>query len=231
MAIKVLPSKRRHVNVIERRTGHVIAPNPAPVALETRRVIECLNPLLSVLVPTIAGREAKLQSLLNVLTPQCSARSDIELVTMRDGRTLTIGRKRNLLITQARGQYIAFVDDDDMVSNDYVEQIVAGLATKPDVLCFIVRVEGYGPPKPCRYGLGLVDVDCGHEYHRRPNHLMVWRCDLAKATPFPDIRRGEDTMWAQSISQKATTEVSLDATLYTYRYDPNDNSATARRSR
>jgi hypothetical protein len=208
---------------------------PAPVPSfrppSTTIRVAAQNPLLSVLIPTIFGREPKLARLLLVLEPQVRARADVELLTMLDAKTITIGCKRNLMLRAAKGEYVAFVDDDDLVATDYISSIVEGLVTKPDVLNFMVRVEGYGPAKPCRYSLRFVDVNLAHEYQRRPNHVMVWRRSIAASVPFPDVRRGEDSAWAEAVVSRATTEVSIDRTLYTYLYDHRDNSAQARRSR
>lgn len=230
MAVKLLPQRRGARSVPARSIG---SESPSPVVehppLTTVRVAAD-DPVLSVLVPTIIGRETKLARLLLVLEPQVRARTDVELVTMLDAKTITIGCKRNLMIGTAKGEYVAFVDDDDLVSRDYISSIVAGLATKPDVLNFMVRVEGYGPTKLCRYSLRFVDVNLPHEYQRRPNHLMVWKRSIAASVPFPDVRRGEDSNWAQAIVSRASTEVSIERTLYTYLYDRHDNSGRPRRS-
>ncbi len=178
--------------------------------------------LLSILIPTIPTRAVKLQRLLDILDPQVRDRRDVEILCLRDNRSMSIGEKRNRMRSIARGDYVAFVDDDDVVSHDYVARIVAALGSRPDVVTFRVRVEGYGPAKPCRYGLGLSHADLPSEYHRKPNHLMAWRRDLANQIPFPLISHGEDTQWAEQIAKLATAEIALDAILYQYLYDSSD---------
>jgi len=184
--------------------------------------------LLSVLVPTVPGRETKLARLIASLDPQIAARGDIELLVLRDSRSLTIGEKRNRMVAIARGEYVAFVDDDDGVAPDYVSTIAAGLGAKPDVLCFEVVVNGHGPTKTCYYGLSLTDNNLPDCYQRKPNHIMVWRREIAVSVPFPALRTGEDTAWANEVCSRASKEVRIPRPLYSYDYDPADNSATPR---
>jgi glycosyltransferase involved in cell wall biosynthesis len=197
---------------------------PTPVrVLPTPRMIPplpSLGVLLSILVPTVPGRERKLAELLARLDPQV-ARADVELLVLRDNRGMTIGEKRNKLISIARGEYVVFCDDDDMVEKDYVTSIAGALvASRPDVVNFVVRVEGHGPAKPCRYGLALKHENLPTEYHRKPNHLMVWRRALASKVPFPLQRQGEDTAWAEKVVKFASTETVIDRVLYRYRFRP-----------
>lgn len=186
--------------------------------------------LLSILVPTVPGREHKLVKLLANLDPQIAKRDDVEMLVLRDNRGMTIGEKRNRMLAIARGTYVAFVDDDDEVTSDYVASIVPRLAEDPDVVCFDVVVNGHGAPKTCYYGLALHDQNLPDRYHRKPNHLMVWRREIATSVPFPSVKTGEDTAWANEICGRADKEVRIAKTLYSYNYDAADNS-TIRRAR
>jgi len=42
---------------------------------------------------------------------------------------MTIGAKRNQLLHRAKGDYVAFVDDDDLVSSDYVNKVLSAVST------------------------------------------------------------------------------------------------------
>lgn len=184
------------------------------------------QPLLSILVPTMPGREGKLASLLAILDGQIDDRPDVELLVLRDNRGMTIGEKRNRMVQIARGTYVTFVDDDDLVSADYVAAITAKLAAEsPDVLCYLLVVEGHGNRRLCRYHPDLRHQNLPHEYRRKPNHLMVWRREIALREQYPPIQTGEDTMWADQMAKHAKKISVIDRILYTYRFDPNDNSA------
>ena len=78
-----------------------------------------MNKKLSILICSLASRADKLQRLMNVLQPQIN--DSVELLVKTDNGEMPIGKKRNLLLEEASGAYIAFVDDDDLVSEDYVK--------------------------------------------------------------------------------------------------------------
>ena len=209
-------------------------PRPATMTPASRgapfppRVVSRLNakPLLSILIPTIPARDQKLRGLLSAIDIQIADRNDVELLVLRDSRGMTIGEKRNCMISIARGEYVTFVDDDDAVAGDYVSTIVDGLvAEKPDVLCYLVQVEGHGGKRLCRYDPKLRDANHQREYHRKPNHLMVWRREVALKESFPPIQTGEDTLWADKMVAHISRVTIIEKILYTYRFDPRDNSA------
>lgn len=187
--------------------------------------------ILSILVPTIPERAAKLARLLLILDPQVRATPGVELLVLRDNRTRTIGQKRNAMLAMATGQYAAFIDDDDLPEPDYIPALHTTIATAPappDVVCFDVRVTGYGSPKICKYDPQYVHADLPDGYRRKPNHLMAFRTTLARQVPFPDVRYGEDTLWAERIQPLLQRTVRIDRVLYTYAFDPADNAQTVR---
>src|SRR4051794_13447300 len=100
---------------------------------------------VSVITPTF-GRERYLPSLFRCFAEQTYA--DRELLVYDDSphpspfmtsladprvtyrhhpQRLTIGEKRNRLIEQARGEVVAFFDDDDCYAPGYLEAMVAAL--------------------------------------------------------------------------------------------------------
>lgn len=189
-----------------------------------------MSTLFSVLVATVADRRVKLGRLLSVLEPQVLARRDVELLLLPDMRVMSIGDKRNLLTELSSGEYVAFVDDDDAVTTDYVSSITAVLARdKPDVLCFQVRVMGYGDAKICRYHPSFEHRNLIDGYLRKPNHLMPWRRSLACRIKFPSTSFGEDTDWANRMNGLARRVSVIDRPLYSYQYDRRDNSTLKRK--
>lgn len=77
----------------------------------------------SILILTIPGREELLQRLLDCLEPQIEGNPEIEMVIMQNHKDRTVGEARQVLLEKARGEYVCFVDDDDLVASDYAEKI------------------------------------------------------------------------------------------------------------
>jgi glycosyltransferase involved in cell wall biosynthesis len=92
---------------------------------------------LSILIPTLYERIDKLCELKASLFGQIMSNkvSDIvEVLELADNRQKTTGAKRNILLNMAKGDYIAFIDDDDAISNDYIKLVLKAIETNPDVI-------------------------------------------------------------------------------------------------
>ena len=60
--------------------------------------------------------------LMMVLKPQIT--DEIELLIESDEKQMTVGKKRNKLLNMAKGERIIFVDDDDLVTDNYIEKLI-----------------------------------------------------------------------------------------------------------
>jgi glycosyltransferase involved in cell wall biosynthesis len=177
---------------------------------------------LSLLIASIESRSHLLARLKSRLEPQRV--DDVELLIAIDDGQSPIGAKRNLLMWQARGDYVCFIDDDDLVSHDYVARILKAITLKPDCVGFWVN----------RYVNGVFDASACHSirykryatnengperiYERTPNHLNPIRRELAVQVPFPELNTGEDTDYARRIYPLLRSEVFIYAPLYNYLY-------------
>ena len=134
---------------------------------------------LEILVPTIPSRAAMLEKLRAVLKPQCKRSARI---TIDDGPG-TVGVKRQRMIEQATGDYVAFVDDDDMVAPDYVARILPCLKSKPDVVGITMHVtmdgHDYRPSPIFRHSLRYRENHHWQGQERTPHHLCPLRRDMA----------------------------------------------------
>lgn len=183
------------------------------------------KPTLSLLILSLPSRIVSLGRLLGQLEQQIAAaarrKNDVEILCLTDNRVLTVGAKRNAVMQLARGRFVAFLDDDDRVSDDYLSRILTAVDERPDADCvvFDVWVRGYdrvgiGPKEGalCRYGTELqhrtVPGADGGGWERKPNHLMVYRADLARSVRFPEINSGEDDLWATTVSKLIRVQVS-----------------------
>ncbi len=92
---------------------------------------------LSILIPSIFERSDSFNALVNNLKAQintCGFDNSVSIISLIDKRgDMTVGHKRNSLIEMAKSEYIVFVDDDDMPSNDYVLELMTAIRSNADV--------------------------------------------------------------------------------------------------
>jgi len=169
---------------------------------------------LQVLVPTVPQR----RDFLDILLPELTRQGVTYLVDERPG--VSVGDKRNDLIRRSEAPYLTFIDDDDWVSHNYAEVISDALANNRhaiDVLLYDVVTtvdDGYPRGSFLSFDLGNQDLpDC---YLRTPNHLMVWRREIAAREPFPSVNKGEDAHWAGRMRGHVGRWARVRALLYFY---------------
>jgi glycosyltransferase involved in cell wall biosynthesis len=173
--------------------------------------------LFSILICTLKNRENYLARLVERLRPQTDA--SIEIL-INSHETDSIGRKRNVLIGHASGRYLAFIDDDDLVSNDYVARITSSLVEEPDVVGIegVITFDGQDPRTfihSLRYNSWF---EADGVYYRNPNHLNPVRSALAKTIDIPDINYAEDREYSRLLLPLLKTEVYLERPIYFYEY-------------
>ena len=177
---------------------------------------------LSILVLTIPERADKLNRLENILRPHLPIDNSVELIISedlpaRDGG-LTIGARRNAALEIAQGEYVCFVDDDDIVTYDYIQEILKTIESKPDV----VGIKGHyikGKNKP---ELFIHSIEWKKWFtlegvhYRPPTHINPVKRDLALKVKFPDKNYGEDRDYSLALRKLLKTEVMLDNPIYVY---------------
>lgn len=193
-----------------------------------------MYPKLSILVPALIERHPA--RVVDHLKKQAKDKP-VQLVILTDNRAMPVGLKRNILLASARGDYFAFVDDDDQIETDYIDTLLEaiGKAGGADVICFrqVCRHIGTEIVERCKYGLGLAYTKTVAD-QRNPNlfdwtglpaHTMCWRTELVNGIEFPEANFGEDVDWVKVASACAKTEYQIDKVLYYYLFD-KEKSAT-----
>lgn len=175
---------------------------------------------LSILIPSIKCREDLLERLMGVLFEQWHMnKANVELLTMVDDGEKSIGQKRQELLEQATGDYVCFIDDDDLVPEDYVEATLKALETEPDCVGWKMDRRMNGRPDSIQIH-SLKFKEWGKfkdgTHYRTPNHLNPIRRELALQVGFKDLNAGEDKDYSDRIRPLLKTEVFLDRIMYTY---------------
>lgn len=174
---------------------------------------------LSLLIPSVTDRSHFLESLLQRINGQ-KGNHDVEILVELDNRQATIGSKRNKLLQRATGDYLAFIDDDDRISSDYIDLVFQGMEKGVDCcsLTGIITFDGLNP-KPFIHSIKNDRYwEDEHAFYRYPNHLNAIKSSIAKQFHFPEINHGEDTSFATQMHQAKVlkTEHFIDSVIYFY---------------
>jgi hypothetical protein len=164
----------------------------------------------SILIPTIPGREASLLRLLESIREKVARVAPdlrIDICIDFDNRESSIGTKRNQLLQKACGKYMSFIDDDDDITDAYIEDLVATMRGNFPTM----RLCGTIGPNLFVHStsVGLKDyMAVGDIFQRPPNHLNPMFTDIAKFIQFKNATYGEDLDWTLSLCKAGflTTE-------------------------
>lgn len=179
---------------------------------------------LSVLVPTIPSRGELLSRLLAILAPQVTP--EVEIIINMDSGAKTIGDKRNSLLRAAEGEYVSFIDDDDLVSVDYVPQLMVGIRQGVDV----VSIRGLYFENGVQKGITLdkpyqawrtIPGDGTLIFLRGVQHLDAIKREIAQSVKFENRAWGEDSIWSKTLEMKFPnlTSYQVPTDVYFYYYD------------
>jgi len=174
---------------------------------------------LSILIPSLDERNTKLENLKTELNRQIDKKS-VQVIAVTDDRQMSIGQKRNMLLNQSSGEYVAFIDDDDLISKDYIEKVLNGVKNNPSCSSLTGRImfsDGYSRPfiHSLKYDRWIDDHE-GKVYYRPPNHLNAVKRDIAKAVGFPSVNLGEDRHFSMGIRSLLKREEWIDGVIYQY---------------
>jgi glycosyltransferase involved in cell wall biosynthesis len=146
---------------------------------------------------------------------------EAEVIVCTDNKQMKVGAKRNLLLKAASGEYVSFIDDDDMVSVDYVSELLNATKSKADVIVFdVMRYENGNPDRPVSYSRNFSrDYSKKSRHFRIPNHLMCFKKEIALKAGFPEVNFGEDSEFAKRALPLIKTGHTIFKTLYEYWFD------------
>jgi glycosyltransferase involved in cell wall biosynthesis len=157
--------------------------------------------------------------------------NDIEILFDTDGHA-TIGAKRNNLLQRAAGRYSVFIDDDDLIHEQYLNQILCLCEFNRDSIGFYVQYYEDGK----RRETGKLSAQC-YTYTQLPSPIgePMYVCppsprcpiktEIAQKVLFADSSHGEDIGWALKLRQHIRYEMFCPYYLYHY-FFRNKKSAT-----
>ena len=136
-----------------------------------------------------------------------------------------------MLIEQSYSEYFSFIDDDDIVSNDYVDKIMNAILENPDVITFNGYMTTNGTNRQnFTIKLGSRYEEKNGHFYRFPNHLCAFKREKVRHIKFPDQWVQEDYIWAKAIHDRGLlkTEVHIESDLYHYDCYPKPHAQRAR---
>lgn len=190
--------------------------------------------ILSILTPAVPSRWNRIMRLSEFLAGQIGE-LPVEHLILVDNKRRTVGEKRDALLRAARGQYVAFVDDDDDVSGTYVAEILANAAYAPDVITFEQKATVDGLTAIIEFGLGNPNEPFPRETRptspmlrakRNAWHVCAWRRQLAVLSHFPASNYGEDWAFAAPLcALPGLTSVHIPKVLHFYQHSAETTEA------
>jgi len=181
--------------------------------------------LLTVAICSLPGRLKSTGARVIEELSRQAAGLPVQILSLTDNKTMSVGEKRNMLVADAKGTFISFVDDDDEVSQDYVATLLKSilLNDQSDCIAFKVDVKWDGVTRPCYYDPASAHCNFPDKFTRAPNHICCWR--KSQLLKFSDMNLGEDDEWSERMRPHCLRFYRINESLYTYNFSV-ENSET-----
>lgn len=210
--------------------GSVLEVEPAPLAVPRATL-----PTWTILVPTLGQRRETFARLMQRILPQTEPHDGrVRVCAFWNNGERPVGEVRQDLLDHATSDYVCFVDDDDLVSMDYVLRITMAMEYEPEYVGFIVRIYQEGRPwKKAYHNLaygGFGKGKDGVSLYRDITHLNPILTKIAQQASYRDAPPGsaEDMHWINQIRGKVKQQHYINKILYHYYYSRNSSSQVLR---
>lgn len=196
---------------------------------------------LSIIIPAY-NAEPYLDELVRRLFPQLT--KEVEVIIVDDGSDFPyiapvkgfkvirkqnggVASARNLGLKKAKGEWIAFIDADDMISFDYVEKVMEALEEDPDYVYLSWETFGKG-------WSAKVEIK-STEQKFPPWNQCVWnriyKRSMIGEVRFNEVKKvAEDAEFIRAVREKDKKKAFISEPIYFYRTTPR-NSLTERFNR
>lgn len=183
---------------------------------------------LDILCLTMPTRRKFLARLMERLEPQLygswSASKKVKITTMMHNPAVSLGENRQRMRESSKADYVCFVDDDDMVAENYVDRILP-LLDGVDYVGFRLQAYEDGVPLPgptyhsllCGGWFDKTYADGTKSWHRDISHLNPIKRELALAVPMYG-GFAEDSRWSGELRRLGIvkTEHYIEEVMYHY---------------
>jgi len=176
--------------------------------------------ILILTLPTRIDSYARLVKNLNQQIIQYNLMHTVQIMTLCDSKEISVGEKRNILLDKSCGRYVCFIDDDDLISSDYIIKIMNGIQSNADVITFCGDYVANTIRTP--FSISMVHRGNFNEpnmFYRLPNHLCPVKREIALSSMFTDKNFGEDSDYAERINKHIKNEFHIQDKLYFYMYN------------
>lgn len=184
------------------------------------------RPVLTLAILTIPKRKKSFEELIHQISSQLvdnnldNEDNPVEVLYSIDTEK-TIGEKRNDLLLEATGKYIAFIDDDDFLHKDYIKKMLEACNKNKDCVELHVQVVSNDHLNNCifHYHLShpLEPKKLQPDVYIYPiSHLCAIKTRIAKLAKYPHKNVGEDVEYAREIHPHLKTMAFTDDVLYYY---------------
>lgn len=186
--------------------------------------------MLSILIPSIPERLTQLQTLIALYETYIEMYflgGIVEIVSIVDNKTRSIGEKRKDLIRIARGKYFVISDDDDELMQAYFKNILVAISQDKDVVTYLQSAwinNDYSLVKFTHNGTND-EFQKDSVTNRKAWHCCTWKRDVVIAIDWDPINWGEDSSWADRANAAAKTSWHINEVMHTYRHDSNKTAA------
>jgi hypothetical protein len=192
------------------------------------------EPFLSVLIATMGHRRSQFFDLLERLLPQAEASGAVEVIGLYANGEHRLPVVRQRLLEAARGTFTCFIDDDDMVSENYVEVIIDTLCRPGnwhcDSLGFRVHLTYRDQMSVCsRAPAEAVPFPAEPLWYHDWGIMTPTRTAAAQRCRFDTYtggRVGEDGWFKLQLLPLLRDEAYVDEVLYHYQWNPEDSVQT-----
>lgn len=200
------------------------------------RTFRCLLEQTYSNIEIIVVNDGSTDSTVKVLDTLRKQDIRIHIITKENGG---VSEARNVAISQAKGAYICFVDDDDIVTPNYIESMVNAMERSKADFCvasFKEQIENKGIVESIidhsinggvySFIDGNIDSLLLEQGFLHPCWGKLYKTDIIQnvGIKFPDINLSEDSFFVLDYLKECKEFVTIEDSLYIYCHEKNKPS-------